>query len=394
MVPVRVAAQQPQQQQQVARGRGRCSSFHKPPNPATPVEPLIFRRTGHTARNRAWLAAMTNRQSLPDGTLSRAEFEWLMMRAELGFGVITTACAHVSKEGQGFDGEVGVWSDHHVQGLRFLAQGLRAKGALGIVQIFHAGMRAPQWLTGEQPLSASANSTDASETGIALEMNEAEIWRVIADFGEAARRCADAGFDGVELHGAHGYLICQFLSSQTNQRRDAWGGHFAKRARFLFEIFRAVKQRVPEDFMVGVRISPEYPGIRIEESVWLAAQLTKVGVDFLHVSCWDVFQRSRTLPNDPRTLTQWFTSSVPNLPPVVTAGKIWSTRDAQHALNQGADFVGVARSAIGNPDWARHLGDPSYEPLYPPYTPDHLRKCGLSDVFVHYMGNWDGFVAK
>lgn len=357
------------------------------------MDPLVFPRTGITARNRTVLAAMTNRQSLPDGTLSQGETDWLLMRAARGFGIVTTACTHVSQDGQGFDGEFGVWSDDHLDGLEVLADGIRANGALGLVQIFHAGMRAPERLTHTQPISPSANATECANSGRAKEMSESEILRVINDFASAARRVASAGFDGIELHGAHGYLINQFLSSQTNHRRDKWGGSAQNRSRFLFEILSAVRKQVPDEFLIGVRISPEYPGITLDESLSLVASLSRAGVDFIHLSCWDSFKRSRSYPHDPRTLTEWFTSTIPDLPPVMAAGEIWTPEDARRVMNMGADFVAVARSAIGNPDWASRIGDPMYQPLRPPYTAEHLQRCGLSPIFVHYMRNWQGFVA-
>merc|ERR1712032_1707170 len=107
-------------------------------------------------------------------------------------------------------------------------------------------------------------------------------------------------------------------------------------------------------------ISPEYPGITLQESLRLVARLSKAGVDFIHLSCWDCFKRSRDNPLDPRTLTEWFTSFIPGLPPVMSAGEIWTPDDAQRVMHMGADFVAVARSAIGKPDWESCLS------AYPP----------------------------
>merc|ERR1712048_1350809 len=101
--------------------------------------------------------------------------------------------------------------------------------------------------------------------------------------------------------------------------------------------------------MGGVRISPEYRGIRLEDSLALAGELAVSGVDFIHLSCWDSFQRSHFHPDDPRTLTEWFSTKVPNLPAVITAGEVWTTKDAHQVMQMGADFVAVARCAVGNP---------------------------------------------
>ena len=120
-------------------------------------------RKGRKIRNRTVLAAMTNKQSNEDGTLSDEEVSWLLKRAEGGFGIVTTAASNVHKNGKSWEGEMGVWSDHHIPRLKELATGIRERGALGLVQIFHGGLRAPRSLTGEQPASASINFENGVE---------------------------------------------------------------------------------------------------------------------------------------------------------------------------------------------------------------------------------------
>ena len=244
---------------------------------AAPGDEFTFPRTGMSLRNRTVLAAMTNKQSNPDGTLSDAEINWLLRRAEGDFGIITTAASHVTAGGQGWNGEMGVWGDHQIPGLTRLAKGIRERGALSLAQIFHGGMRAPEDLTGQQPVSASENPCTEAHCGHSRGLSSEEIQGLIKSFGDAAVRCVEAGFDGVELHGAHGYLICQFLGEGTNRREDEWGGDIESRARFLLRIIEEVKSRVPDDFLIGVRISPEYPkiGVRIEDSLTLSELLVE-----------------------------------------------------------------------------------------------------------------------
>ena len=122
-----------------------------------PSDPFTFPRTRQVVRNRSVLAAMTNKQSHTDGTLSDEEINWLVKRAEGGFGIITTAATHVVPEGQGWDGEMGVWGDHQLPGLTRMADEIRGHGAISLAQIFHGGMRCPQRLTSVQPASASVN---------------------------------------------------------------------------------------------------------------------------------------------------------------------------------------------------------------------------------------------
>jgi 2,4-dienoyl-CoA reductase-like NADH-dependent reductase (Old Yellow Enzyme family) len=127
-----------------------------------PSDSFIFNRTGHRLRNRTVLAAMTNKQSHSDGTLSDEEIKWLTRRAKGGFGIITTAAAHVSKDGQGWDGELGLFDDMHIDKLTTLTDSIHTHGSLSFAQLFHGGMRAPQYLTEKTPISASKIPCDES----------------------------------------------------------------------------------------------------------------------------------------------------------------------------------------------------------------------------------------
>ena len=203
-------------------------------------------RNGLMIPNRSVLAAMTNKQSHADGTLSDDEVAFLTRRAEGGFGIITTAASHVQESGQGWEGEFGVWGDHHLPGLTNLATKLKAFDARSFVQIFHGGMRAPSAITGQQPTSASENFISEKE-GYSRELSTQEVEETIDAFVHAAKRCESAGFDGVELHGAHGYLIAQFLGSNTNRRSDQFGGDVKVRSTFLLQIIRGIRAIVNPD---------------------------------------------------------------------------------------------------------------------------------------------------
>jgi 2,4-dienoyl-CoA reductase-like NADH-dependent reductase (Old Yellow Enzyme family) len=359
-----------------------------------PTNNFTFKRTGHVVRNRTVLAAMTNKQSYKDGTLSNIELNWLLKRAEGHFGIITTAAAHVSKRGQGWKGEIGIFSDDHIENLEKLTSGIRNYGSLSLMQLFHGGMRSPQHLTGLKPISASQNKTNDSLDGITISATIADIKSIINDFTASAVRCFQAGFDGVELHGAHGYLLSQFLGSKTNRRSDEWGGDIAGRTKIVLEIFRSIKEKVPESFIVGIRISPEIKklGIHLNDSLYLVEALKNEGIDFIHISCWNIYAKSTEYPKNSNTLTEWFTKTIDDLPPVITTGNIWSCQDAFNALNQGADLLGVARVGIAYPDWPKKLFSKEYNPKKSPYSFDKLKKAGLGDVFIEYMRLWKGFV--
>ncbi len=354
---------------------------------------FILPRTGLELRNRAVLAAITNKQSGLDGVLSDAEIGWLHRRAEGGFGIVTTAASHVHPSGKSWEGEMGVWGDHQLPKLTELAEGIRERGALSLVQIFHGGLRAPRSLTGQQPVSASENT----EHGVEEEsrgLSDSEISDLVDAFAEAAERCERAGFDGVEVHGAHGYLICQFLGTKTNRRDDRWGGDLAGRALFLREVVEAIRVRTSDRFLVSVRISPQIAsiGVSLSDSIEMAGMLADWGVDIIHISCWDAFVGADDEPENPGTLTRRFRRAIPSSFPLLSTGSVWTGGDAEFVLGEGADLVGVARVAIAHPDWASRLASDDFDPARPPFTPEHLLDAGLSPVFVDYMRGWKGFV--
>jgi 2,4-dienoyl-CoA reductase-like NADH-dependent reductase (Old Yellow Enzyme family) len=356
------------------------------------LEPFTFPRNGQTVRNRTVLAAMTNKHSHEDGKVSLDEIQWLEARARGGFGIITSAASHVQANGQGWEGEFGVWSDDHIPGLTRMADAIKGHGSMAWVQLFHGGMRAPESLTGRQPMSASENHISES-LGMSRAMTNDEILETIEAFGNAAQRCEEAGFDGVELHGAHGYLISQFLGPSTNRRTDAWGGTSKKRALFLKSILEKVRQKTKPSFLVGVRLSPllKSGGITIEDALETLDHCQEMELDFIHVSCWDI-QETASTAGQMKTLTKWFSDSLKGSMPLITTGGVWNAQDACEAFDQGAELVGVGRVAIGHPDWPRYLHEGAPQPKRAPFSAQELREASLNDTFVEYMRRWDGFV--
>src|SRR5262249_50319069 len=258
---------------------------------------------GGTLKNRFVLAPMTNGQSHDDGRLGDAEYRWLVKRADGGFALTMTCAAAVQKEGVGFHGQVGIYSDDHLEGLQRLAAGIKSHRSHAVAQLHHAGMRSPVALTGRAPQCPS----DDAETG-AKAMTRDEVKESIEAFVEAARRAERAGFDGVELHGAHGYLMCEFLSPEVNRRHDQYGGSLDNRPRFLLEAIDGVRDVCRPDFSLGVRLSPERFGMQLLEIRTVAGRLLAEGkIDYLDMSLWDCFKE----PEDPalrgRNLMSYFT---------------------------------------------------------------------------------------
>tara|TARA_B100001094_G_scaffold304698_1_gene333897 strand:- start:2244 stop:3350 length:1107 start_codon:yes stop_codon:yes gene_type:complete len=346
-------------------------------------------RNGLVIPHRSVLAAMTNKQSHDDGCLSDDEINFLKRRAKGGFGIITTAASHVQESGQGWTGEMGVWGDHHMPGLTRLADEIRQYGSKSFVQLFHGGMRSPSSLTGQQPVSASENFISDSE-GISRSMTVEEVNKTISSFGKAAKRCEEAGFDGVELHGAHGYLIAQFLGSKTNRRSDQFGGDVLQRMTFLNKIIDAVRKEVSSTFSILVRLSPvsKEIGITLEDTLAVCESLVSKSIDGLHISCWDVFEKHTS----GKTLTKEISQFLGQRIPIISTGSVWTGGDAHFLLEEGANGVGVARVALPFPDWPLSSGSVNYSPTKPPYTPRDLILAELSPIFVDYMRRWKGFV--
>jgi 2,4-dienoyl-CoA reductase-like NADH-dependent reductase (Old Yellow Enzyme family) len=351
-------------------------------------EPLAFAR-GRGLKNRFMLAPLTNCQSHDDGRLSDDEFHWLTRRATGGFGVTMTCASHVQARGRGFPGQLGIFAEAHLEGLARLASAIRTAGSLAMVQLHHAGMRAPAELIGGTPVCPS----DHAETG-ARALTLAEVEQLVEDFVTAAVRAERAGFDGVEIHGAHGYVISQFLSAEVNRRTDRYGGSLGNRARLLFEIVAGVRARCRADFLLGVRLSPERFGLRLADIRSVAQQLMAGGaIDLLDLSLWDVFKEPEEEEFRGRSLLSYFTELDRGTVRIGAAGKILSGGDAERVLEAGADIAIIGRAAILHHDFPRQVqADPGFQAVALPVSAEYLRAEGLGPAFVSYMGNWKGFV--
>lgn len=356
--------------------------------------PYTF-RNGVTMPNRLALAPMTNGQSEKNGDLGQNELTWLARRVDGGFGMIATCAAHIAQDGKAWAGELGIDEDSRLPGLTRLAERLAARGGLGIVQLFHGGLRANRKHSGSQPWSASAHREDNPNYEVPREATEEDLARVIEQFAAAAARAERAGFQGVEVHGAHGYLPSQFLSTLMNQRADRWGGSLPNRARLIREITRAIRARVSPRFVVGVRLSLEdyafAKGLDLDESLQVARWLVEDGVEFLHASLWDAAAHTKKRPEaHPLELLR---AELPADIAIIAAGGIWSVDEALRTMQRGADVISLGRAAVLNPAWPDEAKQPGYEPKRPPMAPEELVARDVSPIFVDYLRRWPGFVA-
>ncbi len=353
-------------------------------------EPMTLMH-GPALKNRLALAPLTNLQSHADGTLADDEFKWLTYRAKGGFALTMTCAAHVQRIGQGFPGQLGVFGDQHLPGLTRLAAQIKAYGSIAVVQLHHAGMRSPRELIGEAPVAPS----DDEGTG-ARGLATAEVEQLIEDFVAAAARAEKAGFDGVEIHGAHSYILCQFLSETLNRRTDRYGGSPENRARPILEIIDGIRARCGADFSLGLRLSPERFELKLMEIRELARLVLAEGkIDYLDLSLWDYAKLPLEEEHQDRPLMAWFTDLPRGDVRLGCAGKIMTPKDAVACLERGMDFVLLGRAAILHHDWPQKLAaDPGFTPVTLPVTADHLRAEGLGPAMVKYMQTWKGFVQE
>ena len=355
----------------------------------TLLSPLTFPR-GPALKNRFMLAPLTNTQSFEDGRLSDEEFRWLTMRAEGGFGLTMTCASHVQKIGKGFPGQLGVFSDDHLEGLKRLSSKIKANSSVAICQLHHAGMRSPEDLIGQRPVCPSDN-----EKFNARGLSIAEVEELRDDFIKAAIRSEEAGFDGVELHGAHGYILAQFLSSDINKREDQYGQSLTNRSRILFEIIDGIRRDCSPNFIVGVRLSPERFGLKLEEITILAEQLmTSNKIDFLDMSLWDVFKEPEEEEFKGKKLISYFTKLERGNTRLGVAGAIKTPLDAEKTLAEGVDWVMLGRAAMLNHNFPKlYQANPSFLPTEIPVTEDYLKSEGLSEKFIQYISKW-GFTSE
>ncbi len=345
--------------------------------------PMSF-RCGKVSKNRFVLAPMTNQQSHPDGTLSTEEAHWLQMRASGGFGVIITCAAFVSRGGIGFNGQMGVTPDlisgPHIE----LNERMHQEQSLSLVQLYHGGNRiALNRIQGE----AVSPMGDATR-GVKQATIE-QIYEIRDRFVEAAVVAQQWGYDGVQLHAAHGYLLCDFLAS-TNKRSDDYGGSLENRARLLLDLVRLIRERCGEGFIISVRLSPERFGIDTDEILEVAWMLNNTEmVDLLDWSLWDVAKiiEGRSLLESVLALDYGDTQ-------VSVAGKVMGARMVDAVLAVGADAVAIGRGAILHHDFPQLCADQDFQCRTLPVSVNTLLMEGLSMTFVDYMRRWDNFVQR
>ncbi|QND46079.1 NADH-dependent flavin oxidoreductase (plasmid) [Rhizobium lusitanum] len=328
---------------------------------ATLFEPFSF-PNGLTLRNHVVMAPMTTWSANDDETVSGEETSYYRRRAQ-GVGLVLTGCTHVTANGVGFTGEFASYDDKFIPSLRRLANAAKSGGAPAVLQIFHAGNKAePNLVPDGDVVSASSVPVAAgpfNPGGVTPRpLSHDEILDVISAFGAATRRAIEAGFDGIELHGAHGFLLQNFFSPLYNQRDDEWGGSPESRMRFplavVLEVKRVIGQFAKRPFLLGYRISPEESeegGLRIDDAYALIDGLIATGVDYVHASLTSVLEAKPIDSDDDRTVAELIATRVAGRVPVIAAGQIRTSEQARSALDLGLSLVAVGQGLVINPNW-------------------------------------------
>lgn len=314
---------------------------------------------GVEIKNRIVMAPMTTWGSNEDNTVSDAEINFYTRRAK-NLGMLITGCTHVSYNGIGFENEFSAYDDKFIPNLTKLATEIKKYNTKAIVQINHAGNKALQHLIKDADVVSASNietlDTEFAASCKTRQLSEEEILDIIKSFGETTKRLIQAGFDGIEIHGAHGFLIQNFMSPYFNKRTDKWGGSLENRMRFPLEIVKEIKKVTiksgKKDFILGYRISPDEPmenSLRIEDSIKLIDELIKLNIDYLHISLPNALM-DKPVNNKNNTYINILSNHINKKIPTIVAGTIKNKEEVEKALEK-VDFVALGRILITEPDW-------------------------------------------
>lgn len=308
--------------------------------------------------NRLVVPAMVTNYCTEDGEATEQYIAYHEEKAKGGWGLIITEDYPVNEHAMGYSNVAGLWKDEQIAGHKELTERIHKYSSKIFCQIYHAGRQsAPSVNGGVTPVAPSAIACPWLQS-VPKELTKDEIKEIITQFGSSALRVKKAGFDGIEIHAGHGYLIAEFLSTYANKRSDEYGGCFDNRARFLKEILSEVRMNVGADFPILVRFSADecVPGGRdISESRVLATLLEEWGADALHVSSGVYGDHNKGIVSPMYVNHAWtvdFANEIKQLVdiPVITANRINDPRMADSILVMNkADFIAMGRGSLADP---------------------------------------------
>ena len=307
---------------------------------------------GKNIRNRAVMPPMVCfGKASKDGFVTDKHISHYEARAKGGTGLIIVEATSVQQDGRLSDDQLGIWSDEHILGLRKITDACHQNGAVVILQIHHAGLKTPSSVA-EVPVAPSK-----SDEKVSRELAIDEIEAIKLDFVKGALRAKEAGFDGIELHGAHGYLLNQFASSITNHRSDEYGGDLNKRMKLPLDIIGEIRKELGhEDFIIGYRMGGNEPTLK--DGIKIAKLLEEAGVDLLHISS-GISSPDIPLPETPKSFPfNWIVycgteiKKNVSIPVIVVNGIRTIDQAALIIENRLADFVAIGRGHLVDSAWA------------------------------------------
>lgn len=320
---------------------------------------------GATLKNRIVMAPMLVMGCTDDGKVTDEVLDYYSLRSNVA-GMIITSAAYIQENAKGMPNALANYKDEHIEGLSKLAKAIKQDGSKAILQIYHTGREAivAQEELGEAVAPSALDFPFLDYTPRAL--TNAEIEEIIKNFGLATKRAIEAGFDGVEIHGANHYLIQQFFSKYSNRREDKWGGSLENRMRFPLRVVEEVKtvveENAPDDFIIGYRISPEEihdenVGYKVDASLALIREVLDYDLDYIHLS---LFGSTDLKPQGKEeTFAELFKNLIDEEDPetkLIVVGGVFDEAAAKAGIKY-ADLVAIGRAALLDPEFALKISE-------------------------------------
>src|SRR6266446_3019666 len=327
-------------------------------------------------RNRIITGPMEKGMANRDGSLTSRYVDYLVERARGGASLIQVESTYVDTRGMGHLFQVGCHADHVIPALARMAKAVHQEGANVGLELYMGGRQTPSYMSQRQPIAPSVVlCKNLNPTPTPREMTRDDIQEVVGKFRDAARRVVEAGLDMIHLHGAHGYLLCSFLSPYSNKRTDEYGGSRSNRARFALELLAAVRKVVGPDFPIGYRMSAEEyveGGLTIEDTVEFSKLLAEAGIDLIDISggIYESFQMIIQGPESPKGAfvrnAAAIKKAVGDRVPVSVAQRLNDPHYANEVMRvEGLDFISLTRAFHADPQYANKVREGRADDIVP-----------------------------
>jgi len=326
----------------------------------------LFEQTtinGMTLDNRFVRSATWEGMANNDLTVSPRLIDLMVELSEGGVGLIITGLTSVTKDGTGTPWALGIYNDTYIPGLTKMTEAVHESNGKIMVQLAHHGVQGNPQITGEQLIGPSVIPAISGEGPACRAMIDADIQRIVKAFGEAGYRAKQAGFDGIQLHGAHGYLLCEFLSPYFNKRTDEYGGSIENRARFVLEVYQSVRDAVGSDYPITIKLNSEdflENGLTVDEMLQVASMLETQGIDAIELSGGTTMALLIGNPNASWGRVEktevYYREAIKRLRgevgvPLILVGGIRSYEVAEQLVKDGlTDYIALSRPLIREPN--------------------------------------------